>query len=973
MSAPTGVSGAKSTSNDAALVELVEEITNRLHAGERVDLEAYLTAHPEQADDLRQLLPALHVLAALSGSKGEMPPPQVADSESVHGSLGDFRLIREVGRGGMGIVYEAEQISLRRRVALKILPFAGALDPRRLRRFQNEAQAAACLHHTNIVPVFAVGCERGVQYYAMQYIDGQTLAAVIADLRQLTGLENAGDKELPAPCSEAADAATSGRSVRHKCPPGAAPHVAAPDTSFEPRDRLSTERSTDSPMYFRTVAQLGIQAAEAVDHAHQHGILHRDIKPANLLLDRDGRVWVTDFGLARLQSETGLSATGDLIGTLRYMSPEQALAKRVLIDHRSDIYSLGATLYELLTLQPMFAGRDREELLRQIALDEPPPPQSLNKNIPRELETIILKAIVKAPEERYGTAQELADDLHRFLEDRPVTARRPSLWERTRKCARRHRAVMQALGWGMAIAVAALAVSTVVVWRGYERESALRLQAVANYEEAVRQRRLSRHVVDEFLSRFAEKWLTKQPRLEPLQSEFLQTALRFYLELPPEESTDPKIRYETGKAYARIGNAYWRLGQNAKMKDAYERAIGIFQELVDHYPDEPCYLLALVESLNWTVEVDGIREAPCQLHAAAVSKLGEFAAGSSDNPELLSCLATGLLCLSSRVRNGPREPEAVALNRQALGIWEKLVRQYPSASIYQHGLSVASIDCAEMLADSGQLERALQYAERAIQSTEQLTGGNAHLPEYRHELHPYDWVRMGRAYLFYGAVLMKLGNEEAAKSALARGLAISEKVAADFPSANRRTLEDAFRSLQGLILLLDKQNHANLAKTTYRKALEHVENLAAEIPSAHHGYILARYLVTCPYADLRNPSHAIKVADSALEARRLEGGDAGCTEEECWSTLGRAQYRAGEWRAAVQSLEKAMEFRRPRLGSDSYFLAMAHRKLGDEYEARKCYAQALVWRRTHPCITEAYLLRLEKEAADVVAQEDGPR
>src|SRR5438552_4435355 len=181
---------------------------------------------------------------------------------------------------------------------------------------------------------------------------------------------------------------------------------------------LSTEHSIRRPAHFQMVARLGVQAAEALEHAHQLGIVHRDIKPANLLIEGEPgalatgvRLWITDFGLAHCQSQAGLTMTGDLVGTLRYMSPEQALAKRVVVDHRTDIYSLGVTLYELLTLEPAFDGHDRQELLRQIAFDEPRRPRRWNRAIPHELETIVLKALEKNPADRYATAQELADDL----------------------------------------------------------------------------------------------------------------------------------------------------------------------------------------------------------------------------------------------------------------------------------------------------------------------------------------------------------------------------------------------------------------------------------------------------------------------------------------------------------------------------------------------------------------------------------
>jgi len=406
---------------------LADEFLRRQEAGERPDVEDYVARYPQAADLLRKVLASLRLLeASLTGAASPGEPGALATGDEPTGTLGDFRLIREVGRGGMGIVYEAEQISLGRRVALKVLPFAATMDPRHLQRFQNEARAAASLHHTNIVPVHAVGCERAVHFYAMQFIEGQTLAAMIAELRQRGG-------QAPLP------------EVQPTTPhvPGApAPATPAPDTAE--RAAASTERPTRDPAYFRRVADLGIQAAEALDHAHQLGIVHRDVKPANLMVDGRGNLWVTDFGLAQVQSDARVTMTGDLVGTLRYMSPEQALAKRVVIDHRTDVYSLGATLYELLTLQPAFDGADRQELLRQIAFEDPKPLRRINRAIPAELETIVLKAMEKNPQERYATARELADDLERFVKDEPIRAKRPGLFARGRKWARRHRAAVGA-------------------------------------------------------------------------------------------------------------------------------------------------------------------------------------------------------------------------------------------------------------------------------------------------------------------------------------------------------------------------------------------------------------------------------------------------------------------------------------------------------------------------------------------------
>src|SRR6266446_5648769 len=435
---------------NAILLAYVEAV----EAGHSPDRQLLLALYPDLASELSEFFEGRDqvedmsaplrdfsrsglVRAALQISKASPPrsaPFTGSSSSSELGQLGDYQLIREIGRGGMGIVYESHQISLNRRVALKVLPFAAALDPKQLQRFKNEAQAAANLHHNYIVPVYAVGHERGVHYYAMQYIEGQSLATMIRELRQ-----QASPRQIPPAPSSPNDLPSTGPYGNEEVPPSAPTVGEAPTQAVT---AMSTERSTKSARFYRRVAELGIRAAEALEHAHQEGVVHRDIKPANLLVDVRGNLWITDFGLALFHSDAGLTLTGELLGTLRYMSPEQALGKRALIDHRTDIYSLGVTLYELLTLAPVFDGHDRQELLNQIANDEPRPPRSWDKSIPVELETIILKAIAKHPAERYASVRDMGDDLQRFLEDKPIRARRPTFREKTLKWSRRHKPIV---------------------------------------------------------------------------------------------------------------------------------------------------------------------------------------------------------------------------------------------------------------------------------------------------------------------------------------------------------------------------------------------------------------------------------------------------------------------------------------------------------------------------------------------------
>ena len=442
-----GLEDTSEALDDPRLLAALKEFVEASESGRRPSRQAFLARHPDIAAELGACLDGL----ALVNSAAAQVNAAAADSaegrdDLISGRpLGDFRLLREIGRGGMGIVYEATQLSLGRRVAVKVLPMVSALDGKHLQRFRNEAQAAAQLHHSNIVPVYAVGSERSVHFYAMQLIEGQSLATVIETLR-------GSDRETE-PSSEIDRTA-----LRHR-PPGQAfsssaavsPTAAQYPSSYPPAIGNRPVRSVDTlaPLltnrpadYFRSVTELGIQAAQALHYAHQQGVVHRDIKPANLLLDTRGVLWITDFGLAQMYAESGnLTQTGDLLGTLRYMSPEQASGRTVVLDQRTDVYSLGITLYELLTLQRAIAGTTRNELLAQISSVDPRQPRSIDRRIPVELENIVMKATAKEPSERYPTAGALAEDLRRFLEDKPVLAKPPSLLNKSTRWVRRHKAI----------------------------------------------------------------------------------------------------------------------------------------------------------------------------------------------------------------------------------------------------------------------------------------------------------------------------------------------------------------------------------------------------------------------------------------------------------------------------------------------------------------------------------------------------
>ncbi len=505
--------------DDPRVMDVAREYLAALEAGRSPDRRRYLSRFPDLAGVLDECLDGIE-LAHGAGLAFRAVPPQ---PETLGEPLGDFRIVREIGRGGMGVVYEAHQLSLGRRVALKVLPFASGLDTKQLQRFKTEAHAAAQLHHANIVPVYAVGTERGVHFYAMQMIDGRPLDAVIRERRGDTG-EPHGETTVNLKTGSTREAHT---------------------------DPTPTSRAGSSRELHRKAALLAEQVATALEYAHDNGVVHRDIKPANLLLDGKGNVWVTDFGLAHVAADLGQTRTGDVFGTLRYMSPEQAAGKRLLIDHRTDVYSLGATLYELLTLRPIFPGQDRQGVLHALLHDEPRTLKSHDRTIPVELETIVLKAIAKSPLDRYATAGEMAADLRRFLEDRPIAARRPSMIDRSHKWIRRHPAYFRAAIVFLLFSVVVLAVTTGVIAREQRRTKAAFLGEKQRAEEAEERFQLARRSADEMI-RIGNEELGDSPQMQAVRKRLLEAALAFYQEFMEQRRDDPTAQAELEQTRLRV-------------------------------------------------------------------------------------------------------------------------------------------------------------------------------------------------------------------------------------------------------------------------------------------------------------------------------------------------------------------------------------------------------------------------------------
>jgi serine/threonine protein kinase len=554
---------------------VAEEFADRCRRGQTPSVTEYVARHPALADDLRELLPAVAQMELLKKVRRAAPPAAAGDPPPAR--LGDFRIVRELGRGGMGVVYEAVQESLGRRVALKLLPAPARADRTSRERFRREATAAAKLHHTNIVPVFGVGEANGIPYYVMQYIPGCGLHDVIAGWRSSQegerGSAGEGEKETR-------------RGVR--TPP------LSPSAS-----RLPGQGD------WRAIARIALAAASALTEAHAHGVLHRDVKPANLLLDPRGHVWVTDFGLAKLTDCDTLTATGDVMGTFQYMAPE---ALRGRADERTDVYGLGMTMYELVTLRLPFDESNPGILVKEIAETDPLPPRQVNPRVPRDLETIVLTAIAREPGRRYASAAALAEDLEAFLDDRPIRARRLSPAGRGWRWCRRN-PVVAGLS---AVTAAALTFAAVFGWVMYARSKAALASASQALADESRQRAEAQAANQKLADNLAlslealEKVFdaAARPDFGPLHrpgdgpppvrpaaaaidntATMLEAVLEFYEKFAEQNATNPKLQFDVARAYRKVGDIQTRLGRAEKADAAFARSAALFDELHRQFPN----------------------------------------------------------------------------------------------------------------------------------------------------------------------------------------------------------------------------------------------------------------------------------------------------------------------------------------------------------------------------------------------------
>ena len=612
-------------SDQQRLATILDDYLGAIEQGRPIPPEELLRRHPRDAAHLRGYLSGLNLFhqaveaeeltAAQAGLSGAEPGQQ----------LGDYRLIREVGRGGMGVVYEAEQLSLKRRVALKVLPFVIAGDEKRRQRFQTESQIAASIEHPSIVPVHAIGEERGIHFYAMQFIDGPSLGDWIGGIRD--SAETLCVAKGSTRSAEIQTPSSAGRGADDDAP------LSDVSTSVRSLDGSELRR------HLRSVVGIGVQAAEALHAAHEYGVVHRDVKPSNLLIDEAGKVWITDFGLARCRGGSDLTQTGDMLGTLMYMSPEQVGGEGVVVDYRTDIYSLGITLYEAIVLRnPLATGgpaaamraRRTHRRLRQ-----------WDARIPADLEMIVMKAIAEAPEDRYASMASLAEDLRRFEAGEPILAKPPCVARRVQAWARkRQQAVVSAV---FALLVAVVALSITVVFAERERQAAQELLAYndVQLEES--------HKTLDSLFRSTEQ-LAAVPGAERVRRQLLDEILAYYKHLAEESSGKPEFREALALAYSKIGEHGGTVGDKREAVAYIQRSCELLEDLLDESPNHAGlrHRLALNQNNLGTLQrALGQPEEARQNVAAAARILTSLAADSGDvASDLAACRSNlGLIAL----------------------------------------------------------------------------------------------------------------------------------------------------------------------------------------------------------------------------------------------------------------------------------------------------------------------------------------
>ena len=601
--------------------QIAESFAQAIRNGDAPSVDAIVEQHSDPTGELKALLQSIEMIESLKQTESAADETFTSEFTEDLKRLDDYEIVGEIGRGGMGVVFEAIHESLGRRVAIKVFSASALGDDRLLQRFQQEAQAAARLRHSHIVPVYGVGRSDRFHYYVMDLVDGMSVRQW---LREIGG-------QVDAAVSTIDESMTSGTMELHT----AETHSRLSGSTITGREGPRVIRNLSNqpghPSYFRCVAEKIADVCDGLDYAHQQGTLHRDIKPANLLFDLDGAIWITDFGLAKLDEASDFTRTGDIVGTPQYMPPESFEGR---YDERSEVYAVGLTLYELLSLRPAISATSQAEAIRMAMSGVSSSPRKHSPSLPKDLETITMKALAHEPDRRYQSTRRLRDDLQRFLANRPIAARRVSFLQRAARWSRR-----EPLAASLTAAVfLSLVALTIVSAVGYFRtrtllsaaELATRQKATSLRErgEALRvaqeqQTRATKNLsvaidaFDQIVANVAQRGVdletesfgdvgeTISPDVSAADAELLQSLLGFFDELADSNRED--FRAQSAAALRRVGDIYQRLGELKKADDAYEQSLQRYRELDASDSASPSVKIEQAAILNEQSNIAGLR------------------------------------------------------------------------------------------------------------------------------------------------------------------------------------------------------------------------------------------------------------------------------------------------------------------------------------------------------------------------------
>jgi serine/threonine-protein kinase len=655
-----------------------------------------------------------------------------------------FRILRPHAKGGLGEVFVARDQELNREVALKEILAAQAAQPESRARFLLEAEVTGALEHPGVVPVYGLGAYAdGRPFYAMRFVQGDSLKDAIRAFHEA-----------------------------------------------DRRGRTAAERS----LALRQLLRRFVDVCNAMAYAHSRGVLHRDLKPANVMLGKYGETLVVDWGLAKVMGHAGpesaegplrpslggdpaMTQTGAALGTPAYMSPEQAAGKLDQLGPASDVYSLGATLYCLLTGRAPFAEGEVADVLARVQRGDFPPPRQENRQVPPALEAVCLKAMALRPGDRYATPRDLADEVEHWLADEPVAAYREPAATRLSRWGRRHRSLVAGAAALLLTAVAALGVGLVLLEQAAARTENQRKLAEANFADAQRQRDLARSAVDEYFVKVSEDTVLKYPGLQPLRKELLETALKYYQGFVEEHGDDPELKAELARTYFRVGFINGEIGKKEDALNAFRAARDLYQELSQVDPQNASFR----GDLAWTYRRIGLIEQWTDRRTEAGASfqqaitLGkELAKSHPDAAAFQRDLAWSYIDLGVVQQYGGQFSAARHSFQEAIATWKHLINNHPRAE-FRIGLSQAYTSLGWLLCCAGSsMSDAVENCRQAVVLCDEVLRENGADLGFRN--------RLGNSLENLGYSYYLAGQEAKAREALQRALDIAEPLARDNPA-----------------------------------------------------------------------------------------------------------------------------------------------------------------------------------------------